>query len=257
MEFTTIASGSSGNCIYIRGGGTRLLVDAGCPACHIRDSLLQLGTRIEEIDALLITHEHSDHISRAAQLNRRYGIPIYASSLTWDNLPFAQDYLIEDRHIFDYGMEIGDIGLDFFRLSHDAVQPVGLVFSQGSRRVGLATDTGAVTASMYRQLSDLDGLIFEANHDQALLMRGPYPAYLKKRVASNLGHLSNQQAAEALTRLIGPRTVHIILAHLSETNNRPELAMNEVCLALEAASLHHTAVSIAPRKAVHPLIVLD
>lgn len=257
MEFTTIASGSSGNCIYIRGGGTRLLIDAGCPVCHIRDSLRALGTGIEEIDALLITHEHTDHISRAGQLARRFGIPIFASSLTWDNLPFAQDYLHLDRHIFDYGMEIGDIGLDFFRLSHDAVQPVGLVLSQGGRRVGLATDTGMVTTAMYRQLADLDGLIFEANHDHSMLLRGPYPTYLKKRVASEYGHLSNQQAAEALTRLIGPRTRQVILAHLSEINNRPELALNEVCLALDAAAINHTAVSIAPRKAVHPLIVLD
>ena len=161
---------------------------------------------IEDIDAILITHEHSDHISRVAQLSKKYHIPVYASELTWKNLPFYDDYFRWERHIFDYGMEIGDIGLDFFRLSHDAVQPVGLLFEHNGHRVAIATDTGMVTPSMYRKLSNLDGLIFEANHDTSMLMHGSYPFFLKQRVASDKGHLSNRQAAEALVKLAGAKT---------------------------------------------------
>jgi phosphoribosyl 1,2-cyclic phosphodiesterase len=257
MEFSTIASGSSGNCNYIKGGNTRLLVDAGCSMRHIKNSLLEFSTSIEKIDAILITHEHSDHVSGAAKLSRRYQIPIYASELTWENLPFCNDYFPEERHIFDYGMEIGDIELDFFRLSHDAIQPVGLIFKHDGQSIGLATDTGEVTAAMYSQLSDLDGLIFEANHDCSLLEQGPYPPFLKKRVLSKNGHLSNEQAAKALCKIIGPLTKQVILAHLSETNNHPALALDEVERALEKDCLYNTAISVAPRKAAHPLIVLD
>jgi len=256
MEFSTIASGSSGNCIYIKGGNTRILVDVGCSMKLIKTSLSQFDTSIEEIEAILVTHEHSDHVSRVAQLSRRYAIPVYASALTWENLPFYNDYFPSDRHIFDYGMEIGDVALDFFRLSHDAVQPVGMIFEQGGQHIGLVTDTGIVTEAMYRQLTNMDGLIIESNHDLSLLRYGPYPAYLKKRVASELGHLSNTQTAEALCRLVGPLTRQVILAHLSETNNRPELALDEVCRVLEVSCPEKTAVSVAPRKAAHPLIIL-
>ena len=257
MEFSTIASGSSGNCNYIAGGTTRILVDAGCSMRHIKTSLEQFSTSIEAINAILITHEHSDHISGAAKLSRRYNIPIYASELTWQALPFYNDYLPEERHVYDYGMEIGDISLDFFRLSHDAIQPVGLVFKHGGQSIGLVTDTGEVTTAMYRQLADVDGLIFEANHDYRMLDQGPYPRYLKKRVLSEKGHLSNEQAGEALCKIIGPLTRQVILAHLSETNNCPDIALAEVKRALAAASLNNTAVSVAPRKTAHPLIVLD
>ena len=160
-------------------------------------------THLEDIDAILVTHEHSDHINRVAQLSKKYHIPVYASELTWESLPFYDDYFRWERHIFDYGMEIGDIGLDFFRLSHDAVQPVGLLLEHNGHQVGIATDTGMVTPSMYRKLSNVDGLVFEANHDTAMLQHGTYPLFLKQRVASDKGHLSNAQAAEALAKLAG------------------------------------------------------
>lgn len=255
MEFTTIASGSSGNCIYIRGGKTRLLIDVGCPIQHVCASLSQLGTSVENIDAILITHEHSDHISRVAQLSKKYRIPVYASELTWEQLPFYHDYFRYERHIFDYGMEIGDLGLDFFRLSHDAVQPVGLLLQHDGHKVAVATDTGTITPSMHNKLHNIDGLIFEANHDLTMLQHGSYPLFLKRRVASDRGHLSNKQAAEALAQLVGPKTQHIILAHLSEKNNHPNLALQEVFGALGSCGAG-PMISIAPRRAAHPLIVL-
>ena len=255
MEFTTIASGSSGNCIYIKGGNTTLLIDVGCAMKHVCASLHELGSSIEDIDAILVTHEHSDHINMVAQLSKKYHIPVYASELTWESLPFYDDYFRWERHIFDYGMEIGDIGLDFFRLSHDAVQPVGLLLEHNGHQVGIATDTGMVTPSMYRKLSNVDGLVFEANHDTAMLRHGTYPLFLKQRVSSDKGHLSNAQAAEALAKLAGPKTKHIILAHLSEKNNMPQLALQEVSNAFTSDE-GTPNISIAPRRAAHPLIAV-
>ena len=152
-------------------------------------------------------------------------------------------------------MEIGDIGLDFFRLSHDAVQPVGLLLEHNGHQVGIATDTGMVTPSMYRKLSNVDGLVFEANHDTAMLQHGTYPLFLKQRVSSDKGHLSNAQAAEALAKLAGPKTKHIILAHLSEKNNMPQLALQEVSNAFTSDE-GTPNISIAPRRAAHPLIAV-
>ena len=255
MEFTTIASGSSGNCIYIKGGNTTLLIDVGCAMKHVCASLHELGSSIEDIDAILVTHEHSDHINMVAQLSKKYHIPVYASELTWESLPFYDDYFRWERHIFDYGMEIGDIGLDFFRLSHDAVQPVGLLLEHNGHQVGIATDTGMVTPSMYCKLSNVDGLVFEANHDTAMLQHGTYPLFLKQRVSSDKGHLSNAQAAEALAKLAGPKTKHIILAHLSEKNNMPQLALQEVSNAFTSDE-GTPNISIAPRRAAHPLIAV-
>jgi len=257
MEFTTIASGSSGNCIYIKGGSTRVLVDVGCSMKHVRESLAALGTDIREIDAILITHEHTDHAAKAPMLSRRFDIPIYASPLTWESLPFYGDYFPWERHIFDYGMEIGDLGLDFFKLSHDAVQPVGMVFFADGQKVGVATDTGKVTRTMLDRLYDADGLVFEANHDMQMLMQGPYPVYLKRRIASSMGHLSNDEAGEALCSLMGPHTTNVLLAHLSRTNNLPQLAYGTVCRRLAEAGICTDPVSVAPRMAVHSLICLD
>ena len=257
MEFSTIASGSSGNCIYIKGGSTRLLVDVGCSMRHVRDSLASMSANIEDIDAILITHEHSDHISKVASLSKKYNIPVFASPLTWENLPFYHDYFPWQRHIFEYGMEIGDISLDFFKLSHDAVQPVGFVFMAEGQRVGVATDTGKITDAMLHKLANVDGLILEANHDRDMLMRGPYPGCLKRRVISDTGHLSNDQSAQALNQLIGPHTAHIILAHLSETNNEPGLALRCIERHLAASGIDSSLISVAPRKSAHELVVLD
>ena len=233
-----------------------MLVDAGCSMKHIRESLRAFGTDIECIDAILITHEHIDHISKAANVSRKYDIPVYASPLTWESLPFYNDYLPEERHIYDYGMEIGDIAVDFFKLSHDAVQPVGMVFSAEGQRVAVATDTGRITGAMLRMMKDVDGLVLEANHDRRMLLGGPYPAYLKQRILSDHGHLSNEQAGEALCDIIGPHTAHVILAHLSERNNDPDLALSRVRSILLASGIDPSFVSVAPRKAAHELIVL-
>ena len=154
-------------------------------------------------------------------------------------------------------MKVGEIEVDFFRLAHDAVQPVGFVFSHQGQRVGVATDTGVVTPSMARLLANADGMIFEANHDYDMLLHGPYPYPLKRRVASENGHLSNQQAGLALRELIGERTQAVLLAHLSETNNRRNWHLPRCRPVWEPFRHHLPAITVAPRYTAHPLIELQ
>ena len=257
MRFTTICSGSSGNCVYVHGGNTHVLVDGGCTLKALNAALSSLSVSERNIKAILITHEHSDHISGAARIAKRFGIPIFASELTWESLPFRQDFLSWQRHRFEYGMEIGDLGVDFFRLSHDAAQPVGLVFEHNGQRVAVATDTGVVTPSMQRLLTNIEGLVFEANHSPEMLRQGPYPYYLKQRILSTQGHLSNAQSGMALAELVGERTQAVLLAHLSHVNNEPGLALSQVRSQLkDCRHMEHIQLSVAPRSTPHPVIEL-
>lgn len=261
MEFTSLCSGSAANCLYIAGGHTRVLVDAGCSCRFLERALATLAVHPAQISALLITHEHSDHISGAARISRRFGIPIFASELTWENLPFKEDFLPWERHVYSYDMEIGELGLNFFRLSHDAVQPVGLVFTHSAanaaHRIGVVTDTGCVTPSMLRALDGVDGLVLESNHSLPMLMAGRYPLYLKRRIASENGHLSNTQAADLLCQ-VGRKARAVLLAHLSSNNNTPQTALREFTghLSAEGAQLSYD-IHVAQRDAPHPLISLD
>lgn len=256
MEFTSLCSGSWGNCLYIAAPDTRVLVDAGCSCRYLERALATLKVHPQQIDAIFITHEHTDHVSGAARISRRFGIPLFASELTWENLPFRDDFLPWERHIYQYDMEIGCLGLDFFRLSHDAAQPVGLVFSYQGQRVGVVTDTGCVTPSMLRALAGVQGLVLEANHSLPMLMNGRYPVYLKRRIASANGHLSNLQAAQLLQQL-GEHLQAVLLAHLSDKNNTPQTALAEFTTHLRACGAAPPAdIFVAHRRQPHPLICL-
>jgi phosphoribosyl 1,2-cyclic phosphodiesterase len=224
MYFYTIASSSSGNCSLVAAGNTKILVDAGVSAHRIEKSLREMGDKAEELAAILLTHEHNDHISGVERLAEKYGIPVYASPKTWQALPFADKMPKSLQKVFDYDLQIGDFRFDFCKTSHDAVQPVGMVLLAEGRRLGYVTDTGVVTKGMLHSLHDLDGLLIEANHDREMLMKGPYAPFLKRRVIGEQGHLANVQTAELLNRLLSRGACRVMLAHLSETNNTPELA---------------------------------
>ncbi|MCR4962294.1 MAG: MBL fold metallo-hydrolase [Firmicutes bacterium] len=256
MKCTTLLSGSSGNCIFIGGEKTNILIDAGCSAAYLQKALAQMHCSPREISAILITHEHNDHISGAVHISGKFGIPIYASPLTWKNLPFYEDFLPEERHIFEYGMEFGELSLDFFRLSHDACQPVGIVVQENGRKLAIITDTGTITPSMYRKVRGADAIFIEANHSRQMLYQGPYPYFLKKRILGDRGHLSNRQAGVALRRLIGENTKYVVLTHLSQNNNTPETAYREVMDELALLPEIPCRVSVAPRMSPHPLLIL-
>lgn len=228
MEFFTIASSSAGNSAFVKSGDTTLLIDAGVSAAKIEQALRAEGEDPVRLSGILLTHEHSDHIAGVEKLAMKYGVPVYASPKTWSALPFAEKLPYYLKHEFEYDMKLGDITLDFCKTYHDAVQPVGMVLAAEGKRLGYVTDTGAVTKGMLHSLHDLDALVIEANHDRELLARGPYPAALKRRVGGNLGHMANVQAAELVQFLLSRGLFRVVLAHLSETNNRPELAYRAV-----------------------------
>ncbi len=254
MEFTTLASSSSGNCIYVCGGNTRILIDAGCSATYLKRSLASIGVALESIKAVLITHEHCDHINGAAVINRQYDIPIFASRLTWNNLPFITEIPEYQRHIFEYDMKIGELTIDFFKLYHDAIQPVGMIICHNNSKLGIVTDTGKVSDSMLQLLLGADGLVFEANYDQGMLEDGDYPYFLKQRIKSVNGHLSNQQAAEAIAAIVSEKTKEVLLAHLSRSNNTPLAAITAVEQRLQQAVGSNLSVSVAPAKEPHRLL---
>jgi phosphoribosyl 1,2-cyclic phosphodiesterase len=199
-----------------------LLLDCGFSLKELERRLEHLSLTPDAIDALLLSHEHSDHIRGAGSLCRRHGIPLWATYGTWQGANLGQ---IQDLHLFhadQASFRIGNIEITPFTIPHDAREPCQFRFHHAGLSLGVLTDAGSITRHVRKHLDDLDGLILEANHDQAMLAQGPYPPQLKRRVASDHGHLSNSQAAEILGILRLDGLQQLIAAHLSETNNSPQ-----------------------------------
>jgi len=229
MRFCVLGSGSKGNCTLVESGDTRLLIDAGFSGKEIKRRLESVGLTIDKINALLVTHEHRDHISGVGIVARQCNIPVYAN----DSTHMASESItgvIESRLEFETGktFEIGSLRIHPFRISHDTIDPVGFIITDGHGVFGYCTDTGKVTHLIRHHLKDCHGLVLEANHDQQMLQDGPYPLFLQQRVRSSQGHLANNDAGKLLQQLAGGCLHHVVLAHLSQTNNIPELALKTV-----------------------------
>ncbi|AZR74930.1 metallohydrolase [Anoxybacter fermentans] len=225
MQFSILASGSSGNSILVSTEQNKILIDAGLSGKRILEFLSKVGVGGEEIDAILLTHEHVDHIRGAGVLSRRFNIPIFANEGTW--LAAAKDLgKIPEANckIFDGPFSFGSMDIQPFSISHDAADPVGYVIRSGKAQLGIATDMGYVTEEVLQALKGVDHVILESNHDLEMLKMGPYPWSLKKRIMSNVGHLSNDDAGACVVKLAENCTPCIYLAHLSKDNNIPELA---------------------------------
>ncbi len=238
IEICMLASGSSGNAVYVATENTRLLVDAGLSGRRIASALGQIGVDPASLDALLLSHDHNDHICGAGVMARRYGLTVLATDLTWQAAQHRLGKLPEhsQKQMPRQGrFSIKDLVVDTFPLSHDAADTVGFLFHSTGKTVALATDLGCVTTEILHRLSLANCLILEANHDEGMLINGTYPWPLKKRILGNRGHLSNKTAAKVLTRTLTPVTRHVILAHLSEHNNLPGLALDTVYPELECA----------------------
>lgn len=225
LEVSVLASGSSGNSIYISGGKTNILIDAGLSGKKIEKRMTQIGVSPDELDAILVTHEHSDHVKGVGVLSRRYDLPVYANDLTWQSAEKCIGRIENDNcKIFKNEFMVGELGISPFNISHDAVAPVGFIIKCGKYKIGHATDMGFVPLEVEEGLKDLDLLIIESNHDLEMLMSGSYPWPLKNRINGAEGHLSNDDTADLLPRVIGSNFPRILLAHLSKDNNIPELA---------------------------------
>ena len=234
MKFCSIASGSSGNCIYAGSADTSVLIDAGISGKRIEAGLNSLDLTTPDIDAILITHEHSDHIKGLGVLARRYGIPIYATQGTVGALKksTAIGKIPEDLwHVIeaDSSFTVGDLAVKPFGISHDAAEPVGYRIEHGGKALATATDMGCYDEYTVHALKDLDVLLLESNHDVRMLEAGRYPYYLKRRILGEKGHLSNETAGQLLCRVLHEGIREIFLGHLSEENNYEALAFETVC----------------------------
>ncbi len=233
MKLCSIASGSSGNCIFVGSEQTNLLVDAGISAKRIENGLNKIDINPDTIQGILVTHEHSDHVSGLGIMARRYHIPIYATYetamafLNIKSLGNISDELINYVEP-DKPFMINDISIEPFSTSHDAANPVCYTMKMDDEKVGIATDLGKYDDYILSKLDDADLLLIEANHDINMLMVGKYPYYLKQRILGDRGHLSNDLSAELISKLLKKKNQHIILAHLSKDNNYEELAYETV-----------------------------
>ncbi|MBU0519820.1 MBL fold metallo-hydrolase [bacterium] len=246
MKFCILASGSEGNCTYVEdSGGAAILVDAGISMRRITNCLREIGRDYPSIEAVLISHEHSDHLKGAAVLARRQDLPIYASTgtiaLVRRHLPEYTRFFSMNGHV----MQFGNLQIEAFPVSHDASETVGFRISEGGQRIAIATDLGHVDLAALDYLRDCDAIVLESNHDVGMLIEGPYPWDLKQRIKSLLGHLSNDQAAETLLEVAAPRLKRVVLAHLSRDNNRPDIAIERVRTHLHDAGHTHIEVTAA------------
>ena len=232
LAVCVLASGSKGNAIYISDGNTAILIDAGLSATEIKRRLKSRGLNPKDLNAILVTHEHSDHIQAVSVLSRQLKLPIYLSRNIAKKVS-SRNSLHEIR-TFNSGstFQINNLAVHPFAVSHDAVDPVGFTIGQNGSRIGVATDLGAITTHVKENLKHCHLLILEANHDPDMLINGPYPWYLKRRIQSASGHLSNEQSKRLLMELQHEGLEHVILAHLSQTNNAPQKVLAEVSEAL-------------------------
>ena len=230
-KLCSLASGSSGNCTYISNNGTGFLIDAGISYKSIFHSLKDVGICTSSIKALLVTHEHSDHIKCAGVVSRKLNIPIYANENTWEAMePFLGKLNPKNIRFFRTGseFEIDDILVNSYNIPHDAVEPVGFTFKMGQMKIGFATDLGYFSDEIKANLKGSNLVMLESNHDVEMLKAGSYPYFLKRRILSETGHLSNEDAGKAACLLVESGISKIMLGHLSKENNFPQLAYETV-----------------------------
>jgi phosphoribosyl 1,2-cyclic phosphodiesterase len=238
-----LGSGSRGNSTYVSDGVTSILVDAGLSARETERRLASRGLSVADLSAILITHEHGDHVRGVARLARRHRLPVYLSPGTHGaDGPFRN---LPSPCFFSCGRPflIHTLAIHPFSIPHDAGDPCGFTIGANGSRIGIATDLGQVTALVAEHLRGCRVLVLEANHDPQMLHDGPYPWFLKQRIRGRTGHLSNEDSGRLLTEIRGAGLAHVVLAHLSETNNTPEKALAETARALDGTGIRLTAAT--------------
>ncbi|MBQ7775706.1 MAG: MBL fold metallo-hydrolase [Lachnospiraceae bacterium] len=263
MRLCSIASGSSGNCIYVGSDATHLLVDVGISGKKTETGLNSLGISPRDLDGILVTHEHADHIAGIGVMVRKYEIPIYATAGTIEAIKACSSVGHIDDDLFievqsDKKLTIKDMVINPMRISHDAAEPVAYRLSYGTKKVAICTDLGVFNDYTVECLKGMDALLIEANHDVNMLQVGPYPYHLKQRILGDRGHLSNENSGRLLSRILHDRLNTIILGHLSKDNNLPELAYEAVRMEITLGDNPYKAedfdIQVAKRSEVSPVI---
>lgn len=256
IRLCSLASGSSGNCIFVGNDNSGVLVDCGVSGKEILANLNNIGICSSTIKAVLVTHEHSDHIKSVGIISRKLGIPIYANINTWSSMSgLIGEVKSENIRYFASGeeFEIGGIGIRTFNIPHDAADPVGFCFYEDNKKVSIATDLGYFSDTVRENISGSDLVMLESNHDIEMLKVGRYPYFLKRRILGEHGHLSNEAAGHAVYELLQTGVREVLLGHLSKENNFPELAYETVKGILEQENVkvdEDIKLELAPRSGV-------
>jgi len=239
-----LASGSSGNAIFVSDGATSILIDAGLSGREIERRLAVRGIKVQSLDGIMVSHEHSDHIQGVGVLARRHQLPVYISRPTMQAASARMKTLPAYTH-FECGVafQLNTLTIHPFSVCHDVCDPAGFTISSNGSKIGIATDLGIATTLVKEHLKGCVMLVLEANHDPRLLMQGPYPWPLKQRVSSRVGHLSNEASRDLLGAIRSDRLEHVILAHLSETNNTAEKALEVVSRATAGTKIQLSVAS--------------
>ncbi len=242
MHFSVLASGSTGNAFYVETENERILVDAGLSGKGMEGLFQQIGRQLSDVTAVLVTHEHSDHIKGLGVIARKHKLPVYANEKTWramegniGELPTEQKFIFDMETVRSFG----SLDVESFGVSHDAAEPMFYVFHHEGKKIALITDTGYVSDRMKGIIKNAHAFIFESNHDVGMLRMGRYPWSVKRRILSDVGHVSNEDAALAMSEVIGDNTKQIYLAHLSLDNNMKDLARMSVAQTLETQGLRN------------------
>ncbi len=237
IHFTVLSSGSTGNATIVRNKDAALLIDAGLSAKRIDELMKERDFGGDQLEGILITHEHSDHIRGLGAVARKYNLPIYANEKTWMAMEKAVGKITpEQKQVMQTGdfLSFGSLRVESFGISHDAAEPVGYFFRDGEQKLSLATDLGYVSDKVMQSIADSDVLVLEANHDIEMLRMGRYPWNTKRRILSDIGHLSNDTAGEVLSELLNHKLKRTYLAHLSRDHNMMEIAKMTVRDAMES-----------------------
>lgn len=249
LKAATLASGSSGNCAVVSDGKVHILIDAGISAKRIVTGLRELGLEERDVAAVLITHEHSDHIAGLQVLCKHLGADLYATEPTARQICCRTEGLEDRFRVFDPGerFAVGDLVVGSFATSHDCACPVGYTVTDGRRKLALCTDTGIVTRTMLGAIQRADTLIGEFNYDPDMLRSGPYPPHLKARIQGDRGHLSNEMGGKLAAWAVEQGAERVVMAHLSKENNLPAAAMSAARKALNGIGAGDVPVLAAPR----------
>lgn len=239
MIFCSLYSGSSGNSIFVSTSKAKILIDAGLSGIRIERALNDIGESLKNIDAIFVTHEHSDHIKGLGIVSRKYDIPVYANELTWKAMESCIGPVKEHniKIITHDSVIINDMEIVNYKISHDAADARGYSIYGENKKVCIATDLGYFSDEVRKSISDADLILLESNHDIEMLKFGPYPYDLKRRILSNVGHLSNDDCGRAIVDIMNEKKKNIILGHLSKINNYPDLAFQTVISILKEESI--------------------
>lgn len=259
FTFCSLYSGSTGNCSIVQSGTTKILIDAGESTKKITESLQSINVKPEDIDGILITHEHSDHVKGLGTFSKKYNVPVYANEETWNAMPKERAKILENNiNIFTFNkFTIGDIEVFPFSIPHDAANPCGFNIFHNNKKISVATDIGHMTSDIINNLTHSSFIMLEANYDSEVLKCSSYPYSLKQRISGPYGHLSNDIAGKTISYLSKFGLNNVMLGHLSKENNFPELAYKTVAQTLIEDNIDENNLRLSVANRFNPSEIID